>query len=246
MEMPTPDFILLVIATAAAICAGWGYAMLGPPPNFRAARVLFWVSAVGFGSLGIVWAANGDTLPVGRIITAAIIGAVAAASLAWVLWELQIRERGGSGQPAVVAPPALPPLMPMSQGILPEISTPKPTAAPESSRADETGRIFVRETITPSYLVNIFRNNTYIDATAQTKKFIGKWMPVDGAVNDIYTLGPDTVIVVVFLTYDGDSQHLLVSLSFHGSWIEKILILKRGDKISVIGQIDTIDSTRLS
>jgi hypothetical protein len=106
--MSPSDFALLVISVAAAICAGWGYNMLSPPPNFRAARVLFWISSIGFGSLGIVWAANGDSLPVSRIIMAAVIGAVAASALSWVLWELQIREKGGSLQTALATPSSQP------------------------------------------------------------------------------------------------------------------------------------------
>jgi hypothetical protein len=210
--------------------------MLGPPPNFRAARVLFWISAVGFGSLGVVWAASGNTLPVGRIAVAAIIGAVAAASLAWVLWELQIREKGGSSQPVIATPPSL--------------QTPMPTPQGGGGRADEMDRIFVRDNITPSYLVNIFRDNIDIEATAQTKKFIGKWMKVDGTVRDIYTLGSDTVTVVLVLDPDSDhgvdiSRRAPAALFFREPWIEKILILKRGDEVSGIGKIDTINSMRV-
>ena len=122
-----------------------------------------------------------------------------------------------------------------------------PPAAPESNRVDET-RVFVRDNITPSYLVNIFKDNIDIDATAQTKKFIGKWMKVDGAVYDTYTVGYNTVSLVLVLepAYDGDiSRHCHVSMFFHEPWIEKISVLRRGDKVSVIGKIDTITDIRL-
>jgi hypothetical protein len=120
-----------------------------------------------------------------------------------------------------------------------------PPAAPESNRVDET-RVFVRDNITPSYLVNIFKDNIDIEATTQTKKFIGKWMKVDGAVHDIYTVGSDTVSLVLEPAYDGDiSRQFLVYLFFHEPWIEKIVILRRGDKVSVIGKIDTISAIRL-
>jgi hypothetical protein len=141
------------------------------------------------------------------------------------------------------------PIVPAEQrmpGHPPEMLPPKQPAVPENSVADQTSRIFVRDNITPSYLVNIFKDNINIEATAQTNRFVGTWMIVEGAINDIVKIGSDTVYIYLEPTYEGDiSRHFLTNLSFHGPWIEKTVILKRGDKISVIGKIDKISSVSI-
>lgn len=87
--MHLPDFVLLVIGTLAAIAAG--LAVL--TSNYRVARVLFWIAALAFGSLGVVWSATseGYSLPT-QMVVSATIGAIAAAGLTWTLWEIREKE----------------------------------------------------------------------------------------------------------------------------------------------------------
>jgi hypothetical protein len=82
------EFILLLIATVAAIAAG--LAMVAS--NYRVARVLFWIAALSFGSLGIMWSqqSHGYSLTI-QMIIAAVCAAIAAASLVWGLDELRGR-----------------------------------------------------------------------------------------------------------------------------------------------------------
>jgi hypothetical protein len=123
---------------------------------------------------------------------------------------------------------------------------PKPPAAPERGRVDETHRIFVGDDITPSYLVNLFKDNTNIEATTQTNRFLGKWMKVEGAINDITTIGANIMCIVLEPKYEGDiSRDFLVFLYFDETWIENISILRRGNKVTVICKIDMIDSVKL-
>jgi hypothetical protein len=88
--MHLPEFVLLVLATIAAIAAG--LAVLAS--RFGIARVLFWVAALSFWSLGVLWSATskGYSLPT-QMIVAGIIGGIAAAGLAFVLWEIREKEK---------------------------------------------------------------------------------------------------------------------------------------------------------
>ena len=71
-------------------------------------------------------------------------------------------------------------------------------------------------------------------------------MKVASEVYDIYTVGSDTLSVVLQPAYDGDFlRHFSVALFFHEPWIEKISILRRGDEVNAIGKIDAITELRL-
>jgi hypothetical protein len=88
--MSSNDFIITTIFTAASILAGWGYTvMVTPGSNARVARVMFWISAIGFGTLGAVWAANQEHLTAMNLSIAGVVGAVAAIALTWVLWQVE-------------------------------------------------------------------------------------------------------------------------------------------------------------
>jgi hypothetical protein len=89
MQMQLPEFVLLVIATVAAISAG--LAMLAS--KYSVARVLFGIAALSFWSMGVVWSATSTGYNLStQMIVSAIIGALAAAGFTWVLWEIRTKE----------------------------------------------------------------------------------------------------------------------------------------------------------
>jgi hypothetical protein len=94
--MHLPEFVLLVLATIAAIAAG--LAVLAS--KYSIARVLFWIAGVSFWSLGVLWSVSseGYSLPT-QLIVSGVVGAIAAVGLTWALWE--IREKEKSEKPQV-------------------------------------------------------------------------------------------------------------------------------------------------
>jgi hypothetical protein len=88
--MSAPDFTMLVIAALASVAAGWAYAMLARnEPGLLAAKGLAWSSALGFGSLGVIWGSTNSTYPLGlRVVAAATLAAVVAAALVWVINDI--------------------------------------------------------------------------------------------------------------------------------------------------------------
>jgi hypothetical protein len=98
--MSPSGYALLADSVGAGLCAAAGYGMLTLSPSRAAAiRGCFWLSAVGFGSLGVIWGIWGadhmQTLAV-RLTVAGITGALAAIALTWALW--QIRDQLGPAQ----------------------------------------------------------------------------------------------------------------------------------------------------
>lgn len=92
------DYSVGSILAFAGLTGGLGAAMLAlSPVKGRPVRVLFWATALSFGSSGIVWSATseGDSLPV-QMTVAAVIAAIAAAGLTWGLWELRTHEQPAS------------------------------------------------------------------------------------------------------------------------------------------------------
>jgi hypothetical protein len=103
--MRLPEFVLSVTATLVGVAA----ALAVLASKYRFARVLFWIAALSFGSLGVVWSATseGYSLPT-QMLVAAVIGAVAAAGLTWALWEIRGKERAEKTTAATTAEGMLP------------------------------------------------------------------------------------------------------------------------------------------
>lgn len=90
--MHLAEFALLVVATIAAVAAGLAVVA----SNFRIARGLFWLAALSFGSMGVVWAVNSDASLTKQMVVAAIVAAIAAAGLVYGLWELRLKKGAGA------------------------------------------------------------------------------------------------------------------------------------------------------
>jgi hypothetical protein len=89
-ELCAPEFAIAVIGALASVAAALAYAVLSrDKPSFLAAKVLSWVSAIGFGSLGVIWGSTNSTYVLGwRVAASALLGAVVAATLTWVLADI--------------------------------------------------------------------------------------------------------------------------------------------------------------
>ncbi len=122
-------------------------------------------------------------------------------------------------------------------------------AAPEPppKAAEKQGRVFVGESITPEYLIGIFREHTAIQGATLTAAYLGKWMKVSGSLGNVISTTPDRAQ----LTFERAEVPLTERTWFHYTgfymmfsrpWIDHLAIAKRGDKLTVIGQIERIDS----
>lgn len=66
----------------------------------RVARALFWVAALSFGSMGIVWSVQSQGYSIAtQMIVAAFCAGLAAAALVWGLHEIGIKNEASADEP---------------------------------------------------------------------------------------------------------------------------------------------------
>jgi tRNA_anti-like len=105
-------------------------------------------------------------------------------------------------------------------------------------RSNYKARVFVPSNVTPERLLSFFEDNIAINATELTKRYIGQWMPVTGALRNVTAYGQ--------VSFEKNATPLTwfdyadILCYFRESKIDDLKILKRGDKITVIGQISRI------
>jgi hypothetical protein len=94
--------------------------------------------------------------------------------------------------------------------------------------------------VTPKYLVGLFRGQTSIQGQRLADIYLGKWMTVSGRLGDVDVFG-SAGAQVVFQTGISD---VVVYMWFEDEEYvdERIAVLKKGDRISVLGKIDRIRS----
>jgi len=104
------------------------------------------------------------------------------------------------------------------------------------------GRILVD--VTPQYLTGFFKEHTDIQAKKLLEAFVGKWIRVSGPVGDVYRNDENHATVYFYPPTYGRTQVLMY---FNDKTIieNQLSVLRKGDRITVIGQIDWASSGAL-
>jgi hypothetical protein len=141
--------------------------------------------------------------------------------------------------------PALPP-----QAAVPSFPEPVPDSVPSlktvfSPPATVAGRTFVGSSITPEYLVGLFEGHTSIQARKFIEPFIGKWMRLSGELEEVSGSRPNFAI----LQFSGRGLRgggAGVFMFFQTEeWVSRLAILRRGDRLTVVGKIENVISIRV-
>ena len=119
------------------------------------------------------------------------------------------------------------------------IPVPPAVKAPGAS-AVSSERIYVQKTITPSYLVSFHTKHMSKDADMMLAPYIGKWIRTSCIVRNIYHEDDDAehgyAVIADYLQVKGNSA-VGLHLYFGQRWGARIMMLKRNDKIGVVGKI---------
>jgi hypothetical protein len=88
--------------------------------------------------------------------------------------------------------------------------------------------------VTPEYLMHFFEGHTDIQARTRVADFIGKWMKVSGPLGNV-TSSPQVTFADLSPVY----------MFFRKKWVDRLLILRREDNITVLGQIAHVERGNL-
>jgi len=97
------------------------------------------------------------------------------------------------------------------------------------------GRVLVDAT--PQYLTGFFQEHTDMQAKKLLEAFIGKWMRVEGPVGDVYA-SDESNATVHFNPPTYGRTKILMHFNDRAAIGDRLSVLKKGDRITVIGQID--------
>jgi hypothetical protein len=143
-----------------------------------------------------------------------------------------------------------PPVPTAANAAMPVMATPAIpallAARPEIKETEKQNRIFVGESITPEYLLGFFHQHTHAQATNATKDYAGKWITVSGILVDVIT-ATNSAHVQLRRQWSGNQLsgagwmgYIHFFMDFRGSWKDRAIILRQGDGITAIGQIDSV------
>jgi hypothetical protein len=116
--------------------------------------------------------------------------------------------------------------------------------------AKKAERIFVPPEVTLERLLSFYDESTAMQAAKITDRYLGQWMRVSGVVGSIspfngYFSQVSFARPPLFerkTWFDQASIYLL----FNEPWVDRLAILKQGDKITAICQIDRIDPATMN
>ena len=124
---------------------------------------------------------------------------------------------------------------------IPPASTQRPASDRDESKPED--RVFID--VTPAYLVSLFEGHTHIQAAKLAEAYVGKWMKVSGRLGDVMRSEvAQTFSQVTFKrssVFDAGGEHFGVFMYFDGTWDDRVAVLRRGDSITVIGQLERVN-----
>jgi hypothetical protein len=95
----------------------------------------------------------------------------------------------------------------------------------------------------PKYLFDLVKHHTSVQASKLVEIYIGKWMRFSGDVGNVTLRREGMHVIVKVEDETGKKMDLtLLLLDFEKNWSERLEILGVGDRISGLGQINTVDS----
>jgi hypothetical protein len=112
------------------------------------------------------------------------------------------------------------------------VSTEVPVPAPKRIVID----------VAPEYLMGFYKDHTDVQADKLAENYIGKWLKLSGKVANVVSSSAITKTWHVILAYKAG---YFMGVDFDNAWADQISVLKRGDEIRVLGQIEAFDGSRL-
>jgi hypothetical protein len=118
------------------------------------------------------------------------------------------------------------------------IREPRPSAPPPPAPAREL------VDTTPEHLVGLYREHTSVQADSLASPFIGKWIRISGPLNDAQSFKYFVQVTFGDRTLVADKSHVYAYFD-HKPWADRLAMLRRGDTVTLIGRIKSVDAGSL-
>jgi hypothetical protein len=93
--------------------------------------------------------------------------------------------------------------------------------------------------VTPEYLMRLYENKMSAQAQTLAAPYIGKWLRIQGKLEDIRRSYGGAVSVS--LQREGAVSGLNLHAFFDGDWYDRLIVMPSGTKVSLIGQIFEVE-----
>lgn len=97
-------------------------------------------------------------------------------------------------------------------------------------------RVLVPTSVDMHYLASFFEGHTDAEGKRSIAGYRGKWIPVDGTVTNVQVFSTSAVVSVYF-ERKSHPLRLYVPLHFDEPWVERVGLLRTGERIRAVGQI---------
>lgn len=126
--------------------------------------------------------------------------------------------------------------------IAPPVSA--PSAVPVAIVREKTAEKRIIVEVTPEYLIGMHVGHMHAEALRLIEPYLNKWIRLSVSVSDIRG-GPGSAFSIVSSEIGGNSLQLLL-MFFSGAWYDRLSVLKKEDRITVLGRIDDVEPYRVS
>jgi tRNA_anti-like len=124
-----------------------------------------------------------------------------------------------------------------------DVSHPLPASSVSEAKPKAADSSAARQLVdvTPEHLVGFFDTHTSIQAKELVAPYLGKWMHVSGLLGNVSGFTTFSQVTFAFGTFTS----LSVYMYFHDREVveNRLVVLSRGDQVTVLGQIDRVDDT---
>jgi hypothetical protein len=107
-----------------------------------------------------------------------------------------------------------------------------PVVGPKLSEKED--RKFVSPSVTPEFLLGLFKEQTQVQAARIADLYKGKWIRISCSLHDVSSFYNNKILVTI--------KESNVIMIFDNVWADRLEILRNGDNLTVIGKITNMSN----
>jgi hypothetical protein len=165
-----------------------------------------------------------------------------AITLTSSLLSLYMVRKQNAKTPTISVPVTVP--LPLRPATTPQLAPSPPQSALVASPPQPAlAQARVPTNATPGELTDIYRRHTALQAKKLSECYLGTWLKISGSVFDVER-GRSGEMTVYLTSVPGVVS--IVTCEFQKEWEQRCSVLRKDQKVSVLGKVSRIDATVMS